>query len=433
MFVCGPTVYDYSHVGHGKTYTQFDLLARSLRYFGIDVSYLVNITDIDDKIIIRAREKGVEPQDLAREYEAYYIEDMRSIGNASVSKYARATDYIEAIISQVERLVEKGYAYRISDGFYFDISKFVDYGQLSGRQEVRPEDALSRIDENPEKKNPGDFCLWKFSKPGEPKWQSVLGEGRPGWHIEDTAITETEFGQQYDIHGGAADLIFPHHEAEIAQMEAISGKKPFVRLWMHVGFLNIKGEKMSKSLSNFITIREVLERGVPPLALRYFYLSSHYRTPTSFSWEALEAAENAYRKLKQAFSSIHIPKNAKDNPLHGKGLSFAYQKEFVAAIEDDLNMPEALAVVWRLVKDESLSPVDKRAMMLDFDQVLGLDLERNEYEVKDVPKEIERLLVERESARLAQNWTKADQLREAIRARGFDVSDSPSGQELKRL
>ncbi|MEK9171993.1 MAG: cysteine--tRNA ligase, partial [Patescibacteria group bacterium] len=301
MFVCGPTVYDFSHIGHGKTYTQFDIIVRALRYVGYQVTYIVNITDIDDKIIKRASERKMEPNILAEEYETTYVEDMGVLNNTSVDKYARAHDYIPEIISQVERLVEKGLAYKISDGYYFDTKGFGDYGKLSGRSTLKAGDSVSRIDENPEKKNPGDFCLWKFKKEGEPTWPASLGDGRPGWHIEDTAITETEFGPQYDIHGGAIDLIFPHHEAEIAQMESISGKKPLVKYWLHTGFLNIKSEKMSKSLGNFLTIREILEKGISPLALRYYFLTAHYRSPMDFSWEGLKAAENAYRKLKEIF------------------------------------------------------------------------------------------------------------------------------------
>ena len=303
MFVCGPTVYDYSHLGHGKTYTQFDVIARALRYLGHELTYVVNITDIDDKIIKRATERGVDPAALAQEYEKAYVEDMRALNVVNIDKYARAHDYVPEIVSQVKRLIENGLAYKISDGYYFDVKKFDDYGKLSRRNILKPNDAVSRIDENPEKRNPGDFCLWKLRKKGEPFWSSELGEGRPGWHIEDTAITEKEFGAQYDIHGGAVDLIFPHHEAEIAQMESISGKKPLVRYWLHTGFLNISSEKMSKSLGNFLTIRDVLAKGVSPLALRYYFLTAHYRTPMDFSWEALEAAQNAYRKLKEFVST----------------------------------------------------------------------------------------------------------------------------------
>ena len=423
MFVCGPTVYDFSHIGHGKTYTQFDAVVRALRYTGYWVTYIVNITDIDDKIIRRADERGVEPSILAKEYEKAYMEDMRILNNTSVDKYARAHDYISEIISQVERLVEKGLAYKILDGYYFDTKRFEDYGKLSGRNALKAGDAVSRIDENPNKKNPGDFCLWKFKKEGEPAWPANLGEGRPGWHIEDTAITETEFGPQYDIHGGAIDLIFPHHEAEIAQMESISGKKPLVRYWLHAGFLNIKSEKMSKSLGNFLTIREVLEKGISPLALRYYFLTAHYRTSMDFSWEALEAAENAYRKLKE-FISMNKESGIKNEE---------YENEFKNAIENDLNTPEALAVVWKLVKDESISPRDKRATLLDFDQVLGLDLENNEYQVKDIPAEVRQLIKERESARALGDYSQSDRLRQEIESLGFSIEDTPEGPRISQF
>lgn len=364
MFVCGPTVYDRPHLGNAKTYTQFDLVARTLRYLGFGLTYLVNITDIDDKIIARASEKGVPPADLAREFEEIYLEDMRSLNNVSVDKFARAHDYIDEIVSQVERLVEKGFAYRISDGYYFDTKAFADYGKLSGRSALKPGDAVSRVDENPEKKNPGDFCLWKFKKESEPSWPSVLGEGRPGWHIEDTAITEKEFGPQYDIHGGAIDLIFPHHEAEIAQMEAISGKTPLVRYWLHTGFLNSDSEKMSKSLGNFLTLKDVTDRGFSPLAFRYLLLMTHYRSPVTFSWEALEAANNAFEKLKRFVGPIG----------DGGKIDLVYKAKFVEKLENDFNFPQALAILWTLIKDKEVTDEDKLATILDFDKVLGLNL-----------------------------------------------------------
>jgi len=365
MFVCGPTVYDYAHIGNAKTYTQFDIIARSLTYLGYKVNYLQNITDIDDKIIARAAERNIDPAALAEEYEGYYLADMRSLNNVSVAKYARAHDYIPQIESQVKRLLDQNFAYKISDGYYFDIKALADYGKLSGRSSLKADDAVSRIDENPEKKNPGDFCLWKFKKEGEPSWPSELGDGRPGWHIEDTAITETEFGAQYDIHGGAVDLIFPHHEAEIAQMESVSGLKPFVKYWLHTGFLNVDSAKMSKSTGNFFTIRDIFERGFSPLSLRYLFLLSHYRTPVNFTWEGLEAASNAYNKLKDFVSRTALDTGIVDQ---------AYKAIFKEKLENDLNTPQALAVLWTLVKDKDVTPENKLATILDFDQVLGLGL-----------------------------------------------------------
>ena len=268
IFVCGPTVYDYSHIGHARTYIAFDAFVKYLKSQSYEVRYVQNITDLDDKIIARAGELGQSAETLAQNFEKEYYHDMETLGVDSVDKYARATGYIPQIISQIQRLIEKEYAYEIEkDGIYFDISKFKNYGKLSGRTSEQAEDAVSRIDESIKKRNRGDFALWKLApapalrqKSGEPKWPSPWGDGRPGWHIEDTAITETEFGAQYDIHGGARDLLFPHHESEIAQMESISGKKPLANCWMHTGFLTVNGEKMSKSLGNFITIHKFLKK-----------------------------------------------------------------------------------------------------------------------------------------------------------------------------
>lgn len=368
MFVCGPTVYDLAHIGNAKTYVQFDIVARSLRYLGFEAFYLQNITDIDDKIIARASERGVEPQILAEEYEAYYLEDMQSLNVISVDKYARAHDYIGQIVDQVKRLVEQGFAYKISDGYYFDVSAKSDYGKLSGRTSLSADDSVSRVDENPEKKDPRDFCLWKFRKDSDPFWPTELGEGRPGWHIEDTAITETEFGPQYDIHGGAVDLIFPHHEAEVAQMEAVSGKTPFVKYWLHTGFLNVDSQKMSKSKGNFHTIRDVIKAGFDPLALRYLFLLSHYRTPVNFTWEALTAAQNAYKKLKE-FVERNKMQESREQTVNQE-----YKKQFIEKLENDLNTPQALAVVWTLVKDKEVPNPDKLATLKDFDRVLGMGL-----------------------------------------------------------
>ncbi|MFH1762261.1 MAG: cysteine--tRNA ligase, partial [bacterium] len=284
IFVCGPTVYDYSHLGHARTYIAFDCFVKYLKHIGYNVFYLQNITDLDDKIIARAREKGVPPKDLALAFEKEHFKAMKTLGISSVSKYARATSYIKEIISQVKRLEEKGYAYKIeSDGIYYDISKFKNYGKLAGRTALDAEDSVSRIDYSKDKRNRGDFCLWKFKQQEEePSWKSPWGQGRPGWHIEDTAITEKFFGAQYDIHGGARELIFPHHEAEISQMEAISGKRPMAKYWMHGGFLTVNGQKMGKSLNNFITLPDILSR-CPANYLRFFALKSLWRSPVDYS------------------------------------------------------------------------------------------------------------------------------------------------------
>ncbi|MDD5699767.1 MAG: cysteine--tRNA ligase [Candidatus Nanoarchaeia archaeon] len=428
MFVCGPTVYDYSHLGHAKTYIQFDVIARYLRFIGYKVFYLQNITDIDDKIIKRAKEEGDEDgwKRIKEKYEISYMEDMKKLNVNSVNKYAKATDYIPEIISQVKRLIKKGYAYKISDGWYFDLSKDRDYGKLAKRTETELNDAVSRVDENKEKRNKGDFCLWKFSKPGEPVWKSDLGDGRPGWHIEDTAITEKEFGVQYDIHGGGIDLIFPHHEAEIAQMESISGKKPLVRYWMHTGFLEINSEKMGKSKKNFYTIDEILERGYNPLALRYFFLSAHYKKPLNFTWENLNSSQNAYERLKNIISELKKSRQK----INKKNIDGA-KKQFLEIINDDFNMPKALSFLWEILRDERLNDSEKYELALDFDKVLGLKL--GEEEKVSVPHEVQRLVEEREKARGEKNFKKADEIREKIRKSGYVIEDTESGARVRKV
>ncbi|MGB9598851.1 MAG: cysteine--tRNA ligase, partial [Minisyncoccales bacterium] len=303
LFVCGPTVYDLAHLGHARLFIVFDLIVKYLRSQKYNVFYLQNITDIDDKIIERAKREKTTSQKIARRFEKEYLKDMKDLKIDSVTKYARATEHIKEIISQVKRLIKKNYAYQIDDGIYYDISKFNDYGKLSGRTVLQAEDGFSRIDESKGKKNKGDFCLWKFSKLNEPKWQSPWGKGRPGWHIEDTAITEKYFGEQYELHGGGQDLIFPHHEAEIAQMEALSGKKPFVKYWLHVNLVKVNGKKMSKSLGNFITIRDFLKENSARL-LRFLVASSHYRSPLEYNEEVLLQSKRRMEKIDEFVRKI---------------------------------------------------------------------------------------------------------------------------------
>lgn len=422
LFVCGPTVYDYSHLGHAKTYTQFDLLVRFLRYLGFEVFYLQNITDIDDKIIARAGEQKIDWKELSVKFERLYMEDMEKLNNVSVTKFARATDYIEQIVKQVKVLLDKGFAYKIDDGIYYEISKFPDYGKLSGRTELSKTDAVSRIDENSQKRGWNDFCLWKFSKPGEPIWQTEIGAGRPGWHIEDTAITETFFGPQYDIHGGAVDLIIPHHEAEIAQMEAASGKKPLVKYWVHTAFLMVDGRKMSKSLGNFYTINDVVKRGFDPLSLRYLVLSAQYRETLNFKWDALAGAQNALNKLKLQVSSL---KSQNDRTVLSEEKNEKieeYRKQFVDALGDDLNSPKAIAILWEMLKS-NIPSGDKYDLALSFDEVLGLKLSEGLKEV-EIPDEIRRLMEEREELRKRKKFEESDKIRKQIEEAGFKVKDT---------
>ena len=418
LFVCGPTVYDYAHLGHAKTYTQFDIIVKYLRHKGYKVFYLQNITDIDDKIIKKANEEKTDWKEIVKKYREAYFQDIKNIGVDSINKYANATDYMLEIISQVKRLIEKGIAYKISDGYYFDLTKFKEYGKLAKRKITEKDDAVSRIDENPEKRNSGDFCLWKFKKENEPFWKSELGEGRPGWHIEDTAITEKYFGSQYDIHGGGLDLIFPHHEAEIAQMESISGKKPLVRYWMHTGFLKINKTKMSKSLGNFSTIKDILKK-YSPETIRYVFLSTHYRKPLDFSDKILENAKLSCERLKNICREIDD-----DGKINEK-----YLEEFEKAMDDDFNFSKALQVLWKLVRDEKTN--GKYQTIKKIDEVFGLKLLTKE-KIK-ITKEIQKIIEEREKARKSKDWKKADELREALKNKGYYVNDTEHGAEIKLI
>lgn len=429
LFVCGPTVYDNSHIGHGKTYTQFDVFVRFLRSVGFEVFYLQNITDIDDKIITRANETGIGWKELSQKYEKLYFEDMNKLNNTSVTKFARATDYIDQIVKQVKTLIDKGYAYKIDDGIYFEITKFADYGRLSGRTEIKEGDSQSRIDDNPQKRGWNDFCLWKFSKPEEPSWTTNIGEGRPGWHIEDTAITETFFGPQYDVHGGAVDLIIPHHEAEIAQMESVSGLKPLVGYWMHTGFLMVEGKKMSKSLGNFFTIDDVVKKGFDPMALRYLYLGSQYRETLNFTWDSLTAAQNALNKLRTQIAALRSDERRvvlSDEKLKKVD---EYRFRFVGALADDLNTPQALAVLWEMLKS-SIPSSDKYDLILSFDEILGLKLGQTAAEKVNIPGEIKKMAEERDRLRQEAKFDQADDVRRQIEAKGFKVADGPGGKSL---
>jgi len=436
MFVCGPTVYDYSHIGHARTYLIFDAIVKYLKSKGYQVTYLQNITDLDDKIILRAREKETTPKELAKTFEKEYLEDMASIGIDSVNKYARATDNISQIIKQIQQLSEKEYAYVIpEDGIYYDISKFKEYGKLSRRTMSQAEDAVSRIDETKGKRNKGDFCLWKFSREGEPSWDSVWGKGRPGWHIEDTAITQDNFGPQYDIHGGGRDLTFPHHEAEIAQMEAASGKSPLVNYWMHTGFLTIKGQKMSKSLGNFVTIKDFVKENSPRL-LRLIMIKGHYRSPLDYNEKVVSQGKRELEKMDEFVDKL------KDIKTEGKKtkISEKAEKEFQTAMEDDFNTPRAVASIFELMNEANelisknkLSKKDSESILSfleETDNIFGFIFSK---EKVDIPKTIESLAKEREKARKEKDFKKADEIREKIKKEGYLVEDTNSGIKIKKL
>ena len=439
LFVCGPTVYDLPHIGHARTSFSFDMIVKYLREKGYDVFYLQNITDIDDKIIRRAKEKKILPQKLARKFEKEYLDDMKSLKIDSVTKYARATANIKEIISQVKRLLKKGFAYQIEDGIYYDISKFKDYGKLSRRTVLQAEDAVSRIDEAKKKRNKGDFCLWKKSEPGEPKWKSPWFWGRPGWHIEDTAIAEKYFGLQYDVHGGAKDLIFPHHEAEIAQIEAISGKSPMVKYWLHTGFLTVKGQKMAKSRGNFITIKDFLKNHSPRI-LRFSVIKNHYRSSIDYNEASLIQAKRELERIDEFVNKIQGSRFKVQN-YSSKFKINKFKKEFNEAMEDDFNTPRAVAVIFELISQGNSLMDQNLLSQNDAKNILKFLRTTDRYfnfifwkRPKEKPqKELLNLVKQREKYRMQKNWQKADQIRQKIKDLGWWLEDTPQGPKLKKL
>ena len=453
LFVCGPTVYDYSHIGHARTYVVFDTFVRWLRHVNLPVFYLQNITNVDDRIIVRAKAENKNPIQLADFFYGAYLKDMKALGIESVDKYAPATDFMPDIVKQVKTLLKKDFAYEIrNDGIYFDVMKFPDYGKLSGRTAAQAEDSVSRIDESINKKSKADFVLWKFPKTaipktflgrfkkfiitpdGEPAWRTELGWGRPGWHIEDTAISERYFGPQYDIHGGGIDIKFPHHEAEIAQQESASGKKPFVKIWMHAGHLTINGRKMSKSLGNFVTIRDALQKYSSDV-LRWFFLSAHYRTPVDYSPESVEQIKTVYNRtmvfIEKLGRTAAIKAEKNNAPkLNTAELIRKASEEFGNAINDDFNTPLALASlldfigkfqerIWELAPTETIEI--KKFLEKSFN-ILGIG-----FKSETIPQNVRKLAEERELCRGRKQFIQSDALREKIRVLGYEVDDTPEG------
>lgn len=369
LFVCGPTVYDDSHIGHARTYLFFDSFVKYARSQGYAVLYLQNITDIDDKIINRARTRKVSTRELAEEHTEKYKQDMQALRITSVDRYEKATDYINNIIEQIQLLIEKDYAYQTPSGVYYRTQKFKNYGQLSGQLQ----DQLSQTDQDAhlyeqDKEHPHDFVIWKISKPDEPEWDSPWGKGRPGWHIEDTAITHAVFGDpQYEVHGGARDLMFPHHEAEIALMESAYSVAPMVDVWMHTGFLNVRNEKMSKSLHNFITIQDML-KNYSAETLRLFFLQHHYRSPVNYSEKDIEQTLGLQKRIEDfvwiLVQAVAYAKWSKDTDPMGiriyKGQEEQTQiekrkQEFYEALDDDFNTPQSLVALVGLIADYNAS------------------------------------------------------------------------------
>jgi len=425
MYVCGPTVQESFHIGHARTYIIFDSIAKYMGLSGYSVFYLQNITDIDDKIIKKAQDLNMDSQEVALKYASEYFGIMHELGVDSVNFYARATDYIPEIISQISRLMEKGHAYIGGDGVYFRVSSFPDYGKLSNQ---RSEDLIqgSRISENSNKADQKDFALWKMQKPGEPAWESPWGRGRPGWHIEDTAITETYFGQEYDIHGGGTDLIFPHHEAEIAQMRSISGRETLAKYWIHTGMVTLNGEKMSKSLGNFITISETLKR-YNGREIRFAMLNGNYRSTIDFSEKAMEEAGKNVRYLNTIKRRLDL-----HGAVYGNlDLDVApYRKGIEDAMDDDFNFRSVFRIIMDLAgtayrEFSNLSADSVRSILSTFqwaNSFLGIfDMYRNPEVLK---KSVELLLDLRKKLREEKNYGLSDLIRSSLVEMGIEVQDN---------
>ncbi|MEK7192855.1 MAG: cysteine--tRNA ligase [Patescibacteria group bacterium] len=430
LFVCGPTVYNYIHIGNARTYVFFDFFAQFLRELGYDLNYIQNITDIDDKILARAKEEHITFEILANKYLSAYKEDTEALGINSVTKYVKASRSIDEIISQIEKLVEKGFGYEIADGVYFEVAKFPSYGELSG-QNLEALKKAERTEENPEKRSSLDFVLWKKAKEGEPSWESPWGSGRPGWHIEDTAIAENYLGEQYDLHGGAIDLIFPHHECEIAQAEAISGKSPYVKHWVHSGFLNLKDEKMSKSLGNIILVRELLLQYDSP-TFRYFILSHHYRSPIEYDPSLLEQAKKSIKRLRSFAKRIKdLPENIFENPPS------PIIDDFLKALADDLNTPKAIAIIFDLAREgnqlldagKNFNLAGAIKLLSLFEIIFGIPL----FLEDEIPEEIILTAKKREIARAGKNFEEADILRALCTDKGYLINDTASGFTIKKI
>ena len=449
MYVCGPTVYDYCHIGHARSVVVFDVIQRYLRARGFEVTYVRNFTDVDDKIIRRANETDQPPDAVATRFIDAFYSDMDALLVDRADHEPKVTEYIGPIIRLVEHLVAKGHGYVVDGDVYFDVASFDGYGKLSGRR-LDDMEAGARIEVDARKRHPHDFALWKAAKPGEPAWDSPWGQGRPGWHIECSAMSSTLLGETFDIHGGGKDLIFPHHENEIAQSEAASGH-PYVKYWLHNGFVNINHEKMSKSLNNFLMIRDVLAQ-YHPEAVRMFLLSSHYRSPIDFTPEAMDEASakltRGYTLLRRAEALAADP----DDPAPAAPDPLWLQ--FTAAMDDDFNTAAAVGAIFEAVRvtnqlldarEEGTAPADTQgrvretcAALRRIGRILGVFTRPGESYFQDQTERrldarnvdasaVEALITQRTAARKGRDWATADRLRDELAAMGVVIEDRPEG------
>lgn len=437
MYVCGVTPYDENHIGHAMSYIVFDVLRRYLEYRGYRVRHVQNFTDIDDRIIARAARLGIDEAELAQRYIDRYFEDMRALNILPAHEYPRATQEIAEMIRMIEGLVEKGYAYvapaQAESGHgdvYYRVERKRDYGKLSGRS-LEDMVAGARVEPGEGKENPMDFALWKSAKAGEPAWDSPWGPGRPGWHIECSAMSLKYLGEQIDIHGGGEDLIFPHHENEIAQTEAFTGKEPFVRYWLHNAWVRMGEEKMSKSLGNFVPVRDAVQRWGAD-AVRLFVLTSHYRSPLTYSEEALDAAKRGVERLRTSLSSA--PQVAAASAALDAS---PFRERFIEAMDRDLNTPQAVAALFELAReinrarDEGQAVEEAQATLRELADLLGLTLAEEEESLAAAPF-IQLLIEVREELRQAKRYDLADRIRSRLGELGIALEDTPQGTVWKR-
>ncbi len=427
LYTCGPTVYDYPHIGNYRAYIFGDTLKRYLSYCGYQVNHVMNITDIDDKTIRNSQKVGQGLQEFTEFYTDEFYKDRDMLNIIPADSYPKATGYIEEMVKIIEVLIEKKHAYVSTDGsVYFDIASFPAYGKLAhiDLSELR-DNAKGRMKSDEyEKDSVQDFALWKAydETDGDVFWETTLGKGRPGWHIECSAMCIKNLGEQIDIHTGGVDNIFPHHENEIAQSECCTGKQ-FVKYWMHNEWLLVDGKKMSKSLGNFYTLRDLIEKGINPLGYRLWLMTSHYRTLTNLNMEALQGAETALKRLYEAFKALGEDTNGSVNS--------DYKARFMAYVDNDLDTPQGLALLWELVKDQNISHADKRATMLDFDQIFGFGLV--DIKNEEVPTNVLNLVAEREEARKNKDWADSDILRAKINTLNYEVKDTSDGPKISKM
>ena len=440
IYSCGPTVYNYFHIGNARPFIMFDLLRRYLEYRGYEVKFVQNFTDIDDKMIKRANEEGTTVEELGDRFIAEYFKDADALGIHRATVHPRATRHIGDIIGLIKRLEKNGLAYNVNGDVYFDTEAFPGYGKLSG-QNLEDLEAGARIDVDDAKRHPMDFALWKAQKPGEPAWPSPWGMGRPGWHIECSAMSMKYLGETIDVHCGGKDLLFPHHENEIAQSEGATGK-PFVHYWMHNGHINVDNQKMSKSLGNFFTVRDI-SKEFDLEAVRMFMISAHYRSPVNFSKEMIEQSKAALDRLYTArdnwtFLLDHAPErelNEAEQALIAKGREAV--AKFDEAMDDDLNTADAIGAIFELVKEGNLAITADTARaaikstlstLKEMTDVLGILARENDA----IPDDIKALVEQRKQARAEKNWAESDRLRDEITARGFVLEDTPKGAKVRR-